>query len=131
MDIERYDCAYCGMMAQSRDHVVPVSFTAVSRMNATWDKSEIVPACQECNSLLSNRWLPTISERAAFLCKKLATRHQKKLQFPSWDEKELVGVSKRMRKQILARMNLRDLLKARIDFAESIANSSLVPKDCW
>jgi hypothetical protein len=131
VDISLYDCVYCGLMAQSRDHVIPVSYDRVSRHLATWDKSEVVPACSECNSLLSNRWLPSVAERAGFIATRLPSRYRLELAFPNWSEDDLEGLSKRFRKQITAKMKVRDLLKARIEFARTISGTTLSPQDCW
>jgi hypothetical protein len=134
-NIHLHDCAYCGLTAQCRDHVIPQAYEGVGQhetgYGTGWKRDKVVPACSECNCLLGRRWLPSVAERAAFLAQKLRVRHEEALNFPNWNEDDLEDMSPRMRKQIRAKIQRRDLLKARIAFADSIARMELGPQDCW
>lgn len=131
MRIEAHDCVYCGAMAQGLDHIIPVSYSCTTRSNATWNDDEVVPACRECNCLLSNKWLPSIQERAAHLFSQLIIRHKQLLRFPDWTEAELTKVGMRLQKQIRAKLKNREFVKERIQHAERVAELSITPLDVW
>jgi hypothetical protein len=130
-NIDLFDCTYCGLMAEARDHVIPVSYEYASRKCATWDSTEVVPACSECNGLLSSRWMPTIRERAEFIAGRLKARYKKLLSIPDWSEAELKTMGRFLRKGITANLKKRDLVSARIEYAESTALMNISPEDCW
>lgn len=51
-------CTYCGELADTRDHVVPRSYL---------NTGTTVPACRQCNGLLSSKLHITIESRAHYL----------------------------------------------------------------
>ena len=74
-------CYYCGLPATCIDHVVPLSL-----INSLEDADLLeimlnrrrrltVDACHECNALLGGRYFPLLSERVAYVKKRLAKRH--------------------------------------------------------
>jgi hypothetical protein len=130
-DITLFDCTYCGIMAKARDHIIPVSYSCVDRSLATWERDEIVPACQECNNLLSNRWIPSINGRASYIADKLTFRYEDVLKTPSWDDYELENVSYSLQKMIKARLSVQKDIQARIAFARMVALTQTVPTDVW
>ena len=132
-DISMYDCTYCGVMAQSRDHIIPHSYlTGASRDHAPlMDRALVVPACSECNGLLSNYWLPEIGLRAAYISRRLARRYKDLLAFPDWTATEVAEVATRMEKSIQASMSLREIIKIRIQFAQTVARMTITPLDIW
>lgn len=130
-NIDLFDCTYCGVTAEARDHVIPASYDYTSRKRVRYGRDEVVPACKECNSKLSNKWLPSIAQRAQYIANALTRKYRVELAFPDWDDYDLEDMSTIMRKQILAKIKIRELTKARIEFAKAMAKTSLVPEDCW
>ena len=72
-------CTYCGDLANTRDHIIPVSYTHGYRvfLGTTW-----VWCCRECNTLLSNKMLGGIDGKAAYLYETLLRRHKDKTLTP-------------------------------------------------
>ena len=106
-------CSYCGEYAETYDHVVPISYKHVSRRLEVGNR-EAIPCCRECNSLLGNAFLHTVSYRAEYLIKKYKRRYSKIIKTPNWDMDELEDMGEGMRKSILARMDMRDILIERL-----------------
>ena len=92
------NCAYCGSLADQRDHVVPKSHNVrVTRNRRKRNNTgAVVSCCFECNSLLSNRNLTTIKDRAEFLLRSYERRWKKFMRLPDMDEYDLDGMSDRL-----------------------------------
>ncbi len=98
-------CTYCGELGNHRDHVVPKSIH---------QNSVTVPACAECNILLSNQLYVTIPDRKAYLKEVYKKRYKDLINMPNWTEKELEDVGDRMRQEILSALHRKTLILARI-----------------
>jgi len=72
-----------------------------------------------------------VNLRAEYLAKTYKIRYRKLLVFPNWTEDGLREISPRMKKTVRAKMQLRDITKARILFAESVALTNVSPTDIW
>lgn len=99
---ETYECTYCGDRGNTLDHVIPVSWRKdIDRKSNTVSdntkKETCIPACNECNSLLNNFYLHTISKRAEYIAEKLSIRHKKILSSPTWSEDELSELERNLR----------------------------------
>jgi hypothetical protein len=130
-NINKYDCIYCGMMAEDRDHVIPVSYANASRKSANWSKSQVVPACRECNLLLSNLWIPSISGRAAYIAGKLSERHKHELSLPTWTDNEIRKLGYVLAQEVRGVLIRKTLIAGRIAKALSVSSMSLKPEDVW
>ena len=53
-----YACVYCGKVWEVQEHLVPVA------KDGGYTRTNIVPACWECNSYKSDMWLGTFTSRA-------------------------------------------------------------------
>ena len=60
-------CVYCGSSKQVRDHFIPHSYICSSGQRHYKDKDNLVPACEECNSIKSDKLFETISEAREYL----------------------------------------------------------------
>jgi hypothetical protein len=89
---ENTTCTYCGTFATTWDHVVCVSLIR-PRNNSKPDRYQsgdwIVPACNDCNSFLSDRVLNAVPLRAAWLYKEYRRRFRKILTSPQWSDEEI------------------------------------------
>lgn len=131
MIFERYDCIYCGMTAESRDHVVAHSYESNS-VSKDWSHDKIVPSCKECNCLLSDLFLPSIAERADYITGILKVRYRKLLSSPDWSQKELAALGKRLRDYVKGEQNKKRTVQMRISYAELMANNTcLTPQAYW
>ncbi len=84
-------CVYCGVPADSIDHVPPR--TARDRILEMGLASKYpfftVEACRECNSLLGGQTFWTLDERKRYIKKTLRKRYKKYIELPDWSEEEL------------------------------------------
>jgi hypothetical protein len=71
--------------------------------------------------LLSDLYLLTVSERAAFIARKLRTRYAKLLATPDWSEVELEQLESDMRKAVLSSIQAKAEVQRRVATAEIIA----------
>ena len=115
-----YDCTYCGMNATDMDHVIPRSYAALEGED-TRSKEDCVPACMECNGLLSNNMVITIAGRAGYLVSRLADRHKKLLETPDWSNEDLEELEGRLRTHVKSLQLKKKLVKARISYAQSVS----------
>lgn len=131
IDISKYDSTYCGMMAEARDHIIPVAYAYASRKTASWGKDKIVPACKECNSLLSDLWIITIQDRASYIAGALSSRYKALLQSPDWAYQEISSLGYVLKTDVVGKQNLRTIARIRIAYAMSMSKTELKPEDIW
>lgn len=110
-------CYYCGLPADVIDHVIPKivlkSHDAVGH-DIRKNRTLTVPACRECNSLLSASVQKTLQERKRELKIRLKRKYKKLLIMPEWNEEELSELSPRLRQYIEASQKHKQLVKLRI-----------------
>ncbi|MEZ5411045.1 MAG: HNH endonuclease [Acidimicrobiales bacterium] len=102
-------CVYCGEQAEHEDHLVPRHLSGEE-----WRKAvPTVPACADCNQLLSDLYMETIGERSAYVARQLRRKH-KALAAPCRncpDPEELDGT---LRSYVEARQALRTVIRSRL-----------------
>lgn len=121
-----YDCCYCGEPGTCLDHVIPVSYNTNSRKrkNKTTgavNKQQCVGACNECNALLSNYFIPTIAGRAEYLSDRLAQRYHRVLVLPYWSEEEIQELGRNQRSYVIKEQLERSIVLDRIRHCNTIA----------
>jgi hypothetical protein len=118
-------CYYCGLPADTVDHVIPKTIIgAVQRSgdeilaDAIANKSRrlTVPACRECNGLAGWKYHETLSERTEYVRGRLAQKHRKALATPDWTPRELFGLSAALRRRVIASLWERDLTRRRLRY---------------
>ena len=115
-------CVYCGQMANTVDHVLPVTFAYSLNLNSPGVRKELgqglnkVPCCSECNTLASNAAFVSILEKRRYVQKKLRGKYKRLLVFKPWDEDELVEVSSNLRDTIVQSMHKRMLVESRVNY---------------
>lgn len=116
------DCTYCGMPADTVDHLTPVSYSRPRRPGYTPSScGPTVPCCRECNTLLGAVALFTVAERAAELSDRLESRYRKVLGAPVWNEEELVALGPSLEASIRAKQFLRLELLERLRNTQAVA----------
>jgi hypothetical protein len=120
------DCHYCGMPADTKDHIIPISYNYAQRPTSHRSKGGItVDCCQECNSILSDKFLSTIQTRAAELAECLEVKYRKVLTAPVWSEEDLTELGPSLQKQVRAKQYLRDEVVERIRNCVSVSQELL------
>lgn len=109
-------CFYCGVPANSIDHVIPRVILrcldpAVARDHRyRWT----VRACHECNTLLGSRVFDTLEARRAALKDILRRRHKRLLDAPDWTEAELAACGPVLQGYLRQQQRRRHVLQARL-----------------
>lgn len=126
------ECTYCGILANALDHIIPVSYDYVSRKNAKYSKELTVPCCNECNIILSDKWLPTIGERAGYLIEKYNSKYSKILSKPDWEDWEIEDLGGTLKMMVVSNMRKKKDIQERLSFMLNVYNQSgLTPDDIW
>jgi hypothetical protein len=105
-------CIYCGLSKDVLDHALPYSrrnsVVAVSRI--------LVPACNECNSLLASAFQETLDERIKEAKWRLQCKYSKIISIPNWTTEELSDLNERLREGVIRSIDLKKLIVYRIAF---------------
>jgi hypothetical protein len=113
-------CCYCGDPAEVEEHVFPISafkkLLAVGSCQISHDLLRLVPACHECNSLLSDKVFKTFEEKRLYAKSALAKRFYEVLDCPQWTPEELESLTGRMQTWIAERQSARDLVFERLRY---------------
>lgn len=126
------ECIYCGMPAESLDHIPPLCTYSDNKQNPRRRKNVCVPACKECNCTLSCHHLMTISERAEYLADRYSIKYRKILNIPVWSEEEIQSLGNSLSNYMRARNRQRESIVMRIGMCNMVARlRSLTPEDYW
>jgi len=113
-------CTYCGEPCDTRDHVIPFSYTSVHPANKRDHRSnkeeDTVPCCMECNQMLGNRLLTTVATRAAYLIGATERRYSKLLEMPDWTEDELEDLGYALRTNIETSIDSKRIVQERLRY---------------
>jgi len=118
-------CYYCGEPAGSVDHVVPQSMLetlrvmgddAVSAILARHGRRMTVPCCQECNSVLSNKYFDTLEKRKRHLKMRMRQRYKSILRTPDWTDRELSQLGERLQQAVIGAIVKRDIILRRLRY---------------
>lgn len=114
-------CFYCGdNTAITRDHIIPVSMSSETR---SYNEKDVVPCCRECNSLLGNKALLTVEDRAMYLAERLTTRYASTLRAFGYGEDEINTFGPMLKSMVRANVNMKSYIVSRIDHCHKIAGS--------
>lgn len=109
-------CYYCGVPADTVDHVPPRSVRvrlAELNLQNRYAHHE-VPCCFECNSLLGARAPFGLTDRKRYLKTRLSRRYAKLLRIPKWDDAELAEVGHSLQSYVLHGVIASELARARL-----------------
>lgn len=110
-------CVYCGLPADTRDHVPPIS--RVSDYESLGLNVEIyikVPACSECNTLLGDSIQNSFMERAEELKNKLSRKFSRQLANIDWEEDEINDLGPNLRSYVKSSVRNGKTIVKRIDY---------------
>lgn len=129
-DVATIPCTYCGLPADTRDHVIPQA--ARGSVPPEWLLAcpDTVPACRECNSLANDRIVVrSVDEKRDEIHELLRRRYRKLLAKPDWDSTALRTMGPAMRRQIRATLHRRDVLLQRLAWPYFLADEYLGRND--
>lgn len=108
-------CIYCGMPADSIDHIPPRHMRdQLFGVGLVAMHEREVASCRECNSGLGARPLITIGERRAYIKEYLRRRYAEYLRIPTWSDDELKSFGEGLQKMIERNMLIRDEVRQRL-----------------
>jgi len=116
-------CYYCGLPAESTDHVVPQSMLDDwIRLGDLEDydlatgrgRRLTVPSCQQCNSMLGGKYDPTLGDRKMRVKVRLRKKYERVLATPDWTPEQLATLGPRLRGHVERAIRMRDLVRRRI-----------------
>lgn len=115
-----HHCTYCGdnCSGLQRDHVVSMSWRGGSRH---YGRGHTVPCCPECNTILGDKAIHSIIERAAYLVEGIANRNRTCLNAKYFTEKELLAFDDDFRREVIYSMQDKVRVKRRINYAYLVA----------
>lgn len=111
-------CAYCGIYADTRDHVIPVSFMYNNRPDNYKHQyliNNIVTACRECNSLASNKVFDNFIEKKKYLTGKIEERYKNLINYPKWEKEELEELEGYLKRSVENSIQAQEFIKMRIE----------------
>ena len=120
MVIDLDPCYYCGLPADSVDHVIPRALLdeladdpeALRKLIS--GRRLTVPSCRECNSLLGTRYEPTLAGRQAYIKKQLRKRYKKYLLVPDWSDDDFRELDDMMQIYVKQGIKMRSVIRARL-----------------
>ena len=119
---EKRVCYYCGLDADTIDHVIPQSTLLALRVlddeevtrKILGERILMVWACRECNCIAGYSLQDTLPERKQYILNKLARRYREYILTPDWTDEELSEMSEEMVIYIKEGIKKRALIRKRI-----------------
>ncbi len=130
LKVNPHICVYCGMPANTMDHLMPLSLMAnLSDLNLNL-KSIKVPACMECNNLAGTVFFTSFQDKKKFIRYKISQKYAKTLAMPEWDKWELEEMGPNARQDIEMFLLKKKIILERLKYeslAEIIMQEELLP----
>jgi len=110
-------CIYCGRGGFTRDHLMPVRVTG----DAARKHVLTVPACGECNSIISDKPVSSITGRRAIAKAGLRKKYKRILRAHEYSDEEIEEFGPGLRPTILRARAEKADVQERLDFAKDHA----------
>ena len=112
-------CVYCGMLADSTDHVIPRKMRQMLSDVGGWRKrypriTNTVWACRQCNSTAGDRVFDTIAQKRRYIHARYKEKHRKLINMPDWTDSELAQLGPEMRQYVITSLAQAELWRRRI-----------------
>lgn len=127
-------CVYCGVLAECRDHVVPVAYSHITgRRKAAFknQKRNLVPACNECNRLAGSNVFAVLDDKRAFIRGALSVKYKKILDFPIWPEDEIAELSPKLRRIVRLKLSAKHVMQNRLDWPNVSYDEFKDAREIW
>jgi hypothetical protein len=106
-------CVYCGMPAEDRDHLLPISITGTAARKFVLT----VPSCKECNSQAIGQFpSANITERRAVAHGYIRRKYAKALQTRDWSAEELEEFEGMLRVSVEAAITKKKIIVSRLSW---------------
>ena len=124
-------CVYCGENAEQLDHVFPVSVASTINLNFVSARKELkqglnlVPSCEDCNRIATNKIFVSILEKRKYIQKKIREKNKNILKKVVWDEEDLEDVGYNILSTILEGQRKKEKIEFRITWPDSKSSVEL------
>lgn len=114
-------CAYCGYPATDTEHVTPKSLSATAHELGImhYGQQYTVPSCRECNSIAGKKLFICVTEKRAYIQKRLAGKYKKLLRLPDWTEGDMDGMADNLKGMIRRSMAHKRMIERRLRWKSS------------
>lgn len=120
---EWYLCFYCGVPADTVDHVPPLSrISDYEFKRLKHERYYKVPCCRECNNLAGASLQDNLVARAEHVKDKLSRKYRKHLMAIEWSEDELQELGAVLESKVRQSIIKHHYVSARIEYYEAIDN---------
>jgi hypothetical protein len=125
-------CQYCGELATTMDHFIPISIAAqLLRIGVRLKNLFLLPACLECNVLAGDEVFDSIEEKRKFIQDKLSKRYKSVLRIPYWKHHEVAELGYNLKHFIISGIGQHRIIIRRLEWQgekieESEENASIV-----
>jgi hypothetical protein len=119
--METKKCYYCGDDAETKDHIVPVSYyhngkRSGRHLTAEYGKENLIDCCKHCNSIAGNKVFDNIDIKKEFIQNRLWEKYKKLINMPNWTDEELNEIDMPLRKEIKIKVMARKWILNRINY---------------
>lgn len=114
------DCIYCGERSNSEDHWPPVAYSGL------YGHGFIFPCCIECNQLGHTAFPLSFVRRADYIKTAIRRKYSLYLKHIEWSDKELQGLSIKLRKEYESWQKMKKITQERIAWNAIAYFSSIV-----
>lgn len=114
-------CIYCGELATTVDHVVPVTYYYNGKrkgrhLTANYGKENLVDACRQCNSISGNKVFDNLDKKREFIQNRLKEKYRKVINMPFWSDEELKSMGRLLYKEIKIQVLAKKWVLNRINY---------------
>jgi hypothetical protein len=118
-------CVYCGDDADTKDHIVPVSYyydgiRSGRHLTNEYGKENLVDACKECNSIAGNKVFPNINDKKDYIQERIKMKYKKVINSVYWSDEEISEMGINLQKEIRIQQLARKWILNRINYPVNI-----------
>ena len=107
-------CVYCGLVAQSKDHLIPTNWTGREGRARVLT----VPACLQCNSAIGDTPVFAIDKRRAIAQAHISRKYRKVLARPDYSNDDLMEFEGRLRQAVKAGLAEKQSVRDRLSWPD-------------
>lgn len=115
-------CAYCGILATDKEHVVPLSHLKkleemkLQGFDVKIPEYKIVPACHECNLIALDKVFDNFKDKKAYIKKELRRKYRKFVNAPDWTDQEIEELEGELKKYVILSEEIKRITKKRLSY---------------
>lgn len=113
-------CVYCGMLADSVDHIIPISILGKLSNLSNEIESNTIPCCRECNYLAGSSFFQSFADKKTYVNGQIRAKYYKTLRIPEWSKEELKDVGPNARTDICAFIRKKQIILERLEYVSPL-----------